>query len=111
MPAHPPPVRLQFLQRCARDGPEHHVVVGQVDYESVEPVRDRRARTAAGAVLGPEHEMVDEQLRATSKQVRQRGVALIGVESILLVDLHPGQLLLLPRHLIAAPSEVLFRLQ
>jgi hypothetical protein len=35
-PAHPPLVRLQLRKRGARDGPEHHVMIGQVHGNTVE---------------------------------------------------------------------------
>src|SRR6266702_56003 len=48
-------------------------MVGQMHDDPVEAVRDRRAGRAAGGVVGPEHEVVDEELRAPSEEVRQRG--------------------------------------
>src|SRR5262244_3503631 len=79
--------------------------------EPVEAVRDRRASRAAGGVVGPEHEMVDEELRAPAEEVRQRGAPLVGLESIRLIDPHPRQLLPPPRQLVAAPRERLLRLE
>ena len=43
VPAHPPLVRLQLGEGRARNGPQHHVVIGKVDPEAVEAVGDRRA--------------------------------------------------------------------
>ena len=69
----------------ARDtADERDVVVRQVHGEAVEPVRDRRAGRAPRRVVGPEHEVVDEELRAPLEEVRQRGAPLVGVEPILL---------------------------
>src|SRR5438128_4684087 len=82
-----------------------------MDDEAVEPVRDRRARRTPRLVVGPEHEVVDEELRAPSEEVGQRGAPLVGLESILRVDPHPRQLLPPPRQLVAAPRELLFRLE
>jgi hypothetical protein len=110
-PAHPPLVRLQLRKRRARDRPEHHVMVGQVDDESVEAVRDSRAGRTPRRVVGPEHEVVDEKLRAPSEEVCQRGAPLIGLESVLLVDPNPRQFLPPPRQLVAAPRELLLRLE
>src|ERR1700674_5724600 len=76
---------------------EHHIVVRQVDDDSVEAVRDSRAGWAAGFVLGPEHEVVDQELRASSEEVRQRGAPYVGLEAILLVDPNPRHLLPPPR--------------
>src|SRR5262249_13739825 len=61
-PPHPPLVRLQLRERRPRRRPEHYVVVGQMLGEPVEAVRDRRAGRAAGGVVGPEHEVVAEEL-------------------------------------------------
>src|SRR2546426_5058580 len=49
------------------------------------------------------HEVIDEEPRASSEEVRQRGSPLVGRESILLVDPNPRQLLPPPRQLVAAP--------
>jgi hypothetical protein len=46
-------------------------VVGQVYLEAVEPVRDRGARRTPRLVVGPEHEVIDKELRAPSKEVCQ----------------------------------------
>src|SRR5882724_6602713 len=82
-----------------------------MDGEAVEPVRDRRAGCTPRLVVGPEHEMVDEELRAPSEEVCQRGDPLVGLESILFVDPDPRQFLPPPRQLVAAPRELLLRLE
>ena len=110
-PPHPPLVRLQLRERRPRHRRERDVVVRQVHGEAVEPVRDRRAGRAARRVVGPEHEVVDEELRAPLEEVCQRGAPLVGLESILLVDPHPRQLLPPPRQLVAAPRQLLLRLE
>src|SRR5918998_1645559 len=76
---------------------------------NVDPVRDRRAGRTPCRVVRPEHEVVDEELRAPSEEVCQRGAALVGLESILLVDPNPRQLLPPLRQLVAAPGELLLR--
>jgi hypothetical protein len=110
-PPHPPLVRMQLRERRPRHSRKRDVVVGQVDYEAVEPVRDRRAGRTSSRVVGPEHEVVDEELRAPSEEVCQRGAPIVGLESILLVDPNPRQLLPPPRQLVAAPREFLLRLE
>src|SRR6516225_3506904 len=40
-------------------------------------------------VVAFEHEVVDQELRAPSKEVRQRGAPLVGLEAIRLVDSKP----------------------
>ena len=110
-PPHPPLVRLQLRERRPRHRRKRDVVVRQVDDEAVEPVRDRRAGRTPRRVVGPEHEVVDEELRAPSEEVCQRGAPFIGLESVLLVDPNPRQLLPPPRQLVAAPRELLLRLE
>ena len=70
-PPHPPLERLQLRERRARDRPEHHVMVRQVDGEAVEPVCDRRAGRTARRVVRPEHEVIHHQLRAPAEQLRE----------------------------------------
>src|SRR5207247_5400459 len=83
----------------------------QVDDAAAQPVRDRHAGRTPRRVVGPEHEVVDEELRAPSEEVCQRGAPLVSFESILLVDPDPRQLLPSPRQLVAAPRELLLRLE
>ncbi|MNT15476.1 hypothetical protein D3C72_1505290 [compost metagenome] len=110
-PSHALLVRLQFRERCARHGRQHDVVVGQVDGKTVEAVGNCRARRAAGLVVGPEHEVVDEQLRAPFEQLGQRGAAFVGFEAVRFVDPQPWQVLALLRQFVAAPRQCFFRLQ
>src|ERR1017187_5903107 len=102
-PAHAPAVSEQLLERRARDADQRHVAGLEVRENPVEAVRRRRARRTAGRIAGPKHEVVDEELRASTEEVQQRGAPLLGFESILLVDPNPRQLLPLSRQLIAAP--------
>jgi hypothetical protein len=86
-------------------------MVGQVNRESVEAICDRRARRTARLVVGPEHVVVNQELRTASEEVLQRGAPLVGLESVLLVDPHPRQPLALSRRLVALPRELLLRLE
>ena len=110
-PAHPAPVGEQLVDRGERDRHQRHVVVGEVHMRAIEAVGDRRASRAAGGVLGPEHEVVDEQLRVACKEVGQRGVAVLGLEAVVLLDLDPGQPLALLGDGVAAPDQVLLGLE
>src|SRR4029078_11405171 len=110
-PSHAPLISLQLCQRPPRHRPEHHVMVGEVHGESVEAVRDGRAGWAARRVVRPEHEMIDEELRAPSEEIWARGSPFIGVELIRLLDLDPWQLLTLLRQLVTAMRELLLRLE
>src|SRR5262249_35460871 len=77
----------------------------------VEAVRDRGTGRAAGSVVRPEHEMIDEELRAAAEEIRQRGVAFVGLESILLVDPNPWQFLTPLRQLVPPSRQLLLRLK
>jgi hypothetical protein len=48
---------------------------------------------------------MDEQLRASFEQIGQRRRALVGLETVLLVDPDPGQLLPAPRQFVAVPRQ------
>src|SRR6266545_7724282 len=89
----------------------HTVVIPEVDDGAVEAVRDRRAGRTPCRVLGPEHEVVDEELRASSEEIGEGRCALVGLEAVLLVDSNPGQLLPPPRQFVATPRQRLLRLE
>src|SRR5262245_28579099 len=82
-----------------------------MNHEPVEAVSDRRAGRAARLVVGSEHEVVDEELRAPSEEIRQRSATLVCLESIRLVDPNPRQLLPSPRELVAVSRQLLLRLE
>ena len=67
-----------------------------------------RARRLVGR---PEHQVVDEKLRAPVEQLYQRLLPVLGVEDVLLVDAHPRELLALLRDLLVEPPELLLALQ
>src|SRR5204863_2086335 len=68
-------------------------------------------RRAASSVVGPEHVVIDEKLGASSKEVWQRGFAVLGLESVFLIDPDPRQLPPLPRQVVTVPSVLLLRLE
>jgi hypothetical protein len=80
-------------------------MVGEMGDEPVEAVGDGRAGWTSRCVVGPEHEVIDEQLRTPSEQVGKGCRALVSVEQALLVDADPRQLLPLPRQFVAAPRQ------
>ena len=79
-------MRLPLLERSPRPRPEHHVLVGQVGREAVEAVRDRRAGGTARGEVGPEYEVIDDQLRASLEQIGEGRRALVSLEPVLLTD-------------------------
>src|SRR5258708_4224300 len=103
-------VGLQLRERRPRHRRKRDVMVRQVDGGAIEAVRDRRAGRASRLVVGPEHEMINEKLRAPAEEVRQRGAALVGVQPIFLVDPHPRHLLPPPRQFVPPPRQRLFSL-
>ena len=65
--------------------------------DAVEVVGDERAARAAGVLLvdtepEAEHEVIDEQLRATVEEVGERLRPLVRLEGVGLLDRHPGEL-------------------
>ena len=72
--------------------------------DAVEPVGDRRAGGAAGLVIRPEHEVIDQELRAAPEEIRQAGAPLLGLEFVALLDPDPGQLLAPLRQRVALPG-------
>jgi hypothetical protein len=110
-PAHAPFVGLEFLERGAGDTHHRYVVMVEVDDETVEGVGDRRAGRAPRVVFRPEHEVVDEQLRASGEELRQRLRPLVGLKGVLLLEPHPRKLQPLPRELVASSRQLLLPLQ
>src|SRR6266511_2180486 len=64
-----------------------------------------------GRIAWPEHEVVDQQLRAPVEQFGQRLGALLGVERVLLLDRHPRQLGALLGDLLIEVAQLLLALQ
>jgi hypothetical protein len=69
------------------------------DY-AVEAVGPVRADRAPRSPLGAEHEVVDDELRASGEQLGQRPFAVLGIEDVLLVDGHPGEFPAAPGQLV-----------
>jgi hypothetical protein len=106
-PAHPPAIGEQHLERRVRDA-DHRGVAGlEVREHAVEAVRGRRAGRTSRRVVRPEHEVVDDELRAAVEQFRQREFAVFGVESILLLEQNPWELTALLGDVIPEPRELL----
>jgi hypothetical protein len=92
LPAHPLLVGRQSIDRRPREADQRDVAVVQVHQRAVQPVGQAGAAGAgAERVVGPEHDVVGEQLRAPVEQLGQRLLAVLGVELVLLLDRHPGQ--------------------
>src|ERR1700759_5526863 len=82
-----------------------------MDGETVEAIGDRRARRTAARVLGSEHEVIDEELRAAAEQVGQRRGAGFGRKSVVLLDGDPWQPLALTGKGVAVAGQLLLGLK
>src|SRR6202165_6064494 len=93
LPTHPPLVSRQPSNRRPRKTDQRHVAVAQVNERAVEPVAQAGAAGAgAERVVGAEHDVVGEQLRAPVEELGQGLLAVLGVELVLLLDPDPGQI-------------------
>src|SRR4051812_15754175 len=70
-------------------------------------VGDRGTDGAARLVRRAEHEVIDEELRTTAEELGERLRPSLGLEAVVLLDRHPGELPPLPRELVAAAGGVL----
>src|SRR5262245_922068 len=110
-PAHAVAIRHELLQRRARDGGERDVVVLKVEVRRVEPVGDRGAAGAALVPVRVVHEVVHDQLGTAAEQIGERGLAVFGVEQVLIVDAHPRQLAPQTGELVVPTGQLLPRLE
>src|SRR5436190_17374151 len=63
-----------------------------MDARAVELIAQVRApRTGAELVIGPEHDVVGEELRAAVEELGERPLPVLGVEPILLLHRDPGK--------------------
>jgi hypothetical protein len=110
-PGKRPPIRRLYacsFASGARDtAAERDVVLARCTRSRRSRPRSR-SRTGTRRVVGPEHEVVDEELRAPSEEVLQRGAPLVGLESVLLVD-RPTAAPAAARQLVALPRVLLLR--
>src|SRR4051812_48616979 len=66
---------------------------------------------AAGATffpVGPEHEVIDEELAVGAEEVGEGNFSLRGVEGVILFDFYPRQLAALGGELVVETGEVFF---
>ena len=76
--------------------------------EVADLVDEHRATVAARILVRPEHEVVEEQLRATLEEVEQAGLAVGSLERVVLVDQHPWQAATLGGECVSRPGCFLF---
>ncbi len=80
-------------------------MIGEVDDGAIEAVRDRRAVRTPCRVVGPKHEVIDEELGPPSEEIGESRCALVGLEAVLLLDSIPGQVLPHLRHFVTASGQ------
>src|SRR5881394_4658190 len=78
-----------------------------MDRVRIDGVGDRGADGAARLIRRAEHEVVDEQLRPTVEELGERLRPGLGLEAVVLLYRHPGELSPLARQLVAAARELL----
>jgi len=78
---------------------------------AVDMIGHERAARAGRIVVGAEHEMKHEQLRAPVEELRERLRAFVGLEAVGLLDGYPWQFLSLARELVTPPRELLLALE
>src|SRR3954449_2342787 len=102
LPAHPPPERLELLERGPRRDREGDVLRMQVG-GMADLVDEHAAAVAALVLVRPEHEVVEDQLAPAPEQVPKRGLPPRAVELVALLDLRPRQPPALRGKLVAPP--------
>jgi hypothetical protein len=85
--------------------------VREVHGTTIDVIGEERAARAALFPVGPEHEVIHDQLAAAVEQLGERLFAVRAVEGVLLVDFHPGQLASLARERITLTCERLLLCQ
>jgi len=110
-PAQPLLVGLQLLDGRTGDADQRHVAVVQVDDSGVEVIGQTRATRASRLVRRAEHQVVDEELRASIEQLGERLLPFLGVEGVLLLHRDPGQLHSLLRQLLVDAGQFLLPLE
>src|SRR5437879_9066305 len=78
---------------------------------AVKVVRQIRAALATFFPARAEHEVIDDQLTATVKEIGQRFFAIRPIEYVILVYFNPWQLASMPAHFIAQPRQFLLTRQ
>src|SRR5215472_19362094 len=77
-----------------------------MDQHPVEVIGPERAARARFLPARIKHQMVDDQLLSSGKQLAQGLLAVGPFENIVLVDAHPGQLAALMAQLVTQPREL-----
>jgi hypothetical protein len=82
-----------------------------MDHGRIVVIRKERAGLATLFPLGVEHEVVDDELTATVKEIREAHLAVCPLEDVILSDLLPRQLTACRTELVAQSGEFLLLLE
>ncbi len=81
---------VELGERRARDGDMVTSRCREMDDVTLELSAQNEQPLAAGLPIGPEHEVVDDELAAAGEEVAQRLPAVRPVERVVLGDMLPG---------------------
>src|SRR5215213_3830174 len=102
LPTHPLLVFDEPIDRRAREADQRHVAVVEMHAGGVEFIPQVRAPGAgAELVIGPEHDVVGEELRAPVEELGEGLLPVLAVEPVLLLHRNPGKLTSLLGHPLA----------
>src|SRR5262249_49253685 len=99
---------FDFRQRRARDGGEADVALREMRDRAVKAIGDHRATGTAFIPFRAEHEVVDDELAATTEKIGEGFLAGGRIEDVVLLDLEPRELAALPGDVVAQASQFLF---
>ncbi len=70
-PTHPLAIRLDLVERGIRYGNQRRIAMCEVYVDAVVVIRPERTTGAAFFPVGPEHEVIDQQLFLAAEEVRK----------------------------------------
>src|SRR5258707_13468531 len=95
----------QLTERGPRDGDHGHVALVQVRNDAVEIVSSQRAMRASHVVTRMKHEVIDNELAASVKELSQTLTPVRSIKNIVFADVLPRKLTTLLVKLVAKASE------
>src|SRR5277367_1779524 len=92
LPPHAPPERFNLLERRARNRDKRDIMMFKMRQSPVNMIRLERTPDTTLLPSRPEHKVLNNQLAASVKQIRQRLLAVWSIEDVLLLNTNPRQL-------------------
>ena len=111
MPAHAALVGGDLFERRLRDDGERDIVMVEMHQRAVEVIGEEGAAGASRLPIRPEHEMIDDELAAVAEEIGEAFAPFGRIETVVLVNLDPGQRPALRIQAIARPGVFLFSRQ